>query len=149
MIRHQCERKKFDRVFLQAFIKNSNESIVILRLLEDRLAVVSAIERMINDPSFVRSFLPRHCSTLARAAKSKPAFCHSCRLETTPVTFCVLHLLCPETRYQRCWPGKPLIRFSSSTQPLAFQTLRPKRCQFSLPGSAALASIHCMASLAS
>lgn len=48
---HQREGKKFDRVFLQSFIENANEGNVVLGFQEERVAILSAIERVINAPT--------------------------------------------------------------------------------------------------
>ena len=60
MIVHQAKRKQVDGVFVETFTQCPKECFVVVRLMEDRLTVISAIDRVIDHARFIGTLRTRH-----------------------------------------------------------------------------------------
>jgi hypothetical protein len=60
MIVHQAKGKQVDGVFVESFTQGPQECYVVVRLVEDWLTVVSAIDGVIDHARFIGTFLTRH-----------------------------------------------------------------------------------------
>jgi len=87
VIWHQCESEQFDRVFLEPFIEDSYERLVVSRFFEDRLAVISSIQSVVDHACFVGSFLTRHRISNQSLSCGLTEEYHADIRKTTPVTF--------------------------------------------------------------
>jgi len=59
-IRHQRIGKKLDVISLESFTQNTLKRSKVFRLMKDFFSRVATVERVIDSPSNIQPFLPRH-----------------------------------------------------------------------------------------